>query len=254
MGHADDAMSTCHATPVPVPLVNKASSPTGAHAPGHIAPTLYASPRPRCASHQDHLPLLLRSAHAPVPGVASRSAVAGQALTPESPPPSSAKPWKEGGKQTEGQAAAAEPPPSRSAAIGRAPVRGCWGREEAVHGQSAAAPVPTAVPPWGGGEEREGAASVRARCRADGGPGVVAWQPSRSRGQSSGDVVSAAALTGPRAAAQTGTPFRPRMREPVVAWTPRRPRLGGVRHGGAVHDGGVGLVARSTERPCRSRP
>src|SRR5216683_4622594 len=30
-------------TPVPVPLVNKAASPTGAHAPEHIAPTLYAS-------------------------------------------------------------------------------------------------------------------------------------------------------------------------------------------------------------------
>jgi hypothetical protein len=59
MGHADDAMSTCHATPVPVPLVNKAVSPTGAHFPGHSAPTLYASPRPRCASHQDHLPPLL---------------------------------------------------------------------------------------------------------------------------------------------------------------------------------------------------
>ena len=84
------------------------------------------------------------------------------------------------------QAAAAEPPPSRSAAIGRAPVRGWWGREEAVHGQSTAAPVPTAVPPWGGGEEREGAASVRARCRADGGPEC--------------------GLAAPRAAAQTGIP------------------------------------------------
>src|SRR5438094_922305 len=104
-------------TLVPVPLVHKAVSPTGAHSPGHMAPTLYASPR--CPSHQDHLPLLLRSAHAPVPGATSRSAVAGQALTPESPPPSSAKPWKEGGKHTEGQAAAAEPPPSRSAAKAR---------------------------------------------------------------------------------------------------------------------------------------
>jgi hypothetical protein len=83
MDHADDAMSTCHATPVPVPLVHKAASPTGAHSPGHIAPTLSASPRPRCASHQDHLPLLLRSAHAPVPGAASRSAAEGQALTQE---------------------------------------------------------------------------------------------------------------------------------------------------------------------------
>jgi len=75
--------AACHATPVPVPLVNKAASPTGAHSPGHIAPTLYASPRPRCASHQDHLPLRQRSAHAPVPGAASRSAAEGQALTQE---------------------------------------------------------------------------------------------------------------------------------------------------------------------------
>jgi hypothetical protein len=120
-------MSTCHATPVPVPLVNKASSPTGAHSPGHIAPTLYASPRPRCASHQDHLPLLLRSAHAPVPGVASRSAVAGQALTPERPSPSSAKPWKEGGRQTEEQAGAAEPLTSRSASERQSPREGVGG-------------------------------------------------------------------------------------------------------------------------------
>ena len=56
----------------------------------------------------------------------------------------------------------------------------------------------------------------------------MAWQPSRPRGQSSGDAVSAAALTGPRAAAQTGVPLRPLVREPVVAWTPRRQRLGGV--------------------------
>jgi hypothetical protein len=105
-------------TPVPVPLVHKAASPTGAHSPGHIAPTLYASPRH--ASHQDHLPLRQRSAHAPVPGATSRSAVAGQALTPESPPPSIAKPWKEGEKKTEGHAAAAKPLTSRSAASGEA--------------------------------------------------------------------------------------------------------------------------------------
>ena len=42
--------------------VHKAVSPTGAHSPGHIAPTLSASPRPRCASPQDHLPLLLQTA------------------------------------------------------------------------------------------------------------------------------------------------------------------------------------------------
>src|SRR5437867_4461301 len=81
----------------------------------------------------------------------------------------------------------------------------------------------------------------------------AAWQPSRLRGQSSG-AVSAATLTGLWAAAQTGLPLRPLVRESVVAWKPRRHGLGGVRHGGAVNDGGVGHVARSTERPCRSRP
>jgi hypothetical protein len=35
----------------------------------------------------------------------------------------------------------------------------------------------------------------------------IAWQPSNPRGQSSGGAVSAAALTGPRAAAQTGVPL-----------------------------------------------
>jgi hypothetical protein len=68
----------------------------------------------------------------------------------------------------------------------------------------------------------------------------AAWQPSRLRGQSSGAGVSAAALTGPRAAAQTGVPLRPSEREPVVVWKPRRHSLGGVPHGAAVDDGGVG--------------
>src|SRR5439155_11247805 len=37
-------------------------------------------------------------------------------------------------------------------------------------GQSAAAPVPSFLSPLGGELVRQGAASVRARCRADGGP------------------------------------------------------------------------------------
>jgi hypothetical protein len=69
----------------------------------------------------------------------------------------------------------------------------------------------------------------------------VAWQPSGSRLQSSGDAVSAAALTGPRATAQTGVPLQPLVRELCVSWQPRRQRLGGVRHGRPVDDGGVGL-------------
>jgi hypothetical protein len=41
----------------------------------------------------------------------------------------------------------------------------------------------------------------------------MAWQPSCARGQSSGAGVSAAALTGPRAAVQTGAQFRLLVRE-----------------------------------------
>jgi hypothetical protein len=45
----------------------------------------------------------------------------------------------------------------------------------------------------------------------------IAWQPSRKRGQSSDGAVSAAALTSPRAAAQTGVHVRSLVRKPVVA-------------------------------------
>src|SRR6267142_3025788 len=80
----------------------------------------------------------------------------------------------------------------------------------------------------------------------------AAWQPSRARGQSSGAAVSAAALTGPRAAALTGVPFRPLVREPGVAWTPRRQRLGGVCDGAAVDDGGVGPRPAPPNDPAAS--
>ncbi len=82
----------------------------------------------------------------------------------------------------------------------------------------------------------------------------AAWQPSRARGQSSGDAVSAAALTGPRAAALTGVPFRPLVREPEVAWTPRRHSLGGVCDGAAVDDGGVGPQPAPPNDPAASAP
>jgi hypothetical protein len=58
--------------------------------------------------------------------------------------------------------------------------------------------------PLGGGWVRQGAAAVRARCRAHGGQEAVARQPSSQRGQSSGDASSAAALTGPLQAALPG--------------------------------------------------
>ncbi len=82
----------------------------------------------------------------------------------------------------------------------------------------------------------------------------AAWQPSRARGQSSGVGVSAAALTGPRAAAQTGVPMRPLVRELCVSWQPRRHRLGGVHHGGAVDDGGVGPRPARPIDPAASAP
>jgi hypothetical protein len=108
-------------------------------------------------------------------------------------------------RRTSGRSGTAADLQERSA-IRVAPERGLRGGRNPQHGQSAAAPVPSCVSPSGGGSGRQGVAAVRARCRADGGPDV-AWQPSCVRGQSSGDAVSAAALTGPWAAAQTGVPW-----------------------------------------------
>ena len=68
-------------------------------------------------------------------------------------------PWKEGHSRLHAGAAT----------IRRAPVRGWRGERKGEHGQSAAAPVLTTVP-LGSDEVRQGAATVRARCRADGGP------------------------------------------------------------------------------------
>jgi hypothetical protein len=53
-------------------------------------------------------------------------------------------------------------------AIRSAPERGWRGGRHQRHGQSAAAPVPSLLSPLGGGSRRQGVASVRARCRADG--------------------------------------------------------------------------------------
>src|SRR5437764_6421549 len=127
------------------------------------------------------------------------------------------------------------------------------GERNQQHGRSAAAPVPTAVPPRGA-DGRGKSQRLFARVAEPTGGKNVAWQPSGLRGQSSGDAVSAAALTGPRAAAQTGTQFRPLVRKPVVAWTPRRQRLGGVCDGAAVDDGGVGPRPARPNDPAASAP
>ena len=85
-------------------------------------------------------------------------------------------------------------------------ARGMGGHRKQPHGQSAAAPVPTAVPPRGA-ERRGKAQRPFERVAEPPGGRNSAWQPSGARGQSGGDAVSAAALTGPRAAAQTGVPL-----------------------------------------------
>src|SRR5207245_1046788 len=108
-----------------------------------------------------------------------------------------AKPFKEGGQTAEGQWQAAQPrsrwqsdflvrtprmalrrrhtepaevakPSYRLERIDpQSPRAGVRGREESM---ARAKPVPSLLSPLGGGLVRQGAASVRARCRADGGP------------------------------------------------------------------------------------
>ena len=121
------------------------------------------------------------------------------------------------------------------------------------HVRSAAAPVPSLCVPWGAARGGKAQRPFE-RVAAPTGGRNDAWQPSGARGQSSGDAASAAALTGPRAAAQTGTQSRPLVREPGVGGTPRRHRLGGVHHGGAVDDGGVGPRPARPIDPAASAP
>jgi hypothetical protein len=93
-----------------------------------------------------------------------------------------------------------------SEAIGRAPSeRGMGGERKPWHGQSAAAPVPSVCAPWGAEVGVQAQHPFERVCPHQGGQNS-AWQPSRARGQSGGDGVSAAAQTGPRAAAQPGVP------------------------------------------------
>jgi hypothetical protein len=109
------------------------------------------------------------------------------------------------------------------------------------HGQSAAAPVLTAVPLGGRiGEARRCVCSSALPSRRGAGSSRLAAQRKAGAVQPRSVLLSVAALTGPPTAAQTGIPMRPLVCEPGVAWTPRRPRLGGVCDGAAVDDGGVG--------------
>jgi hypothetical protein len=109
------------------------------------------------------------------------------------------------------------------------------------------------VSPLGGDEVRPGAAPGRARCRADGGPehrlatqqeaGAVQRRRgiSRCTDQSAGGRADRCPCSITRAQA-------------CGSWTPRRQRLGAVRRGAAMDDGGVDRMARSTERLYHSWP
>ena len=60
--------------------------------------------------------------------------------------------------------------------------------------------------PWGAARGGKAQHLFKRVAESTGGQNA-AWQPSGARGQSSGDVVSATALTGPPTAAPTGLPL-----------------------------------------------
>jgi hypothetical protein len=89
-------------------------------------------------------------------------------------------------------------------AIRRAPWRGFGGEQHQRHGQSAAAPVPSVCAPWGADRGGKAQRLFEHVAEPTGGQNSVCLC-SRSQGQSSGNGVSAAALTGLPTAALTGS-------------------------------------------------
>jgi hypothetical protein len=138
---------------------------------------------------------------------------------------------------------------ARAVAIRRAPVRGCRGERKQEHGQSAAAPVLTTVP-LGADRCRQGAAAVRAHCRADGGParrlaaqrcaGAVQWRrcSSHRTDRSAGGCADWRPLVTTRARAFRGPDAAEASPRRCVSWRSRGRRWRGPS-------------ARATERPCR---
>src|SRR6266851_577453 len=92
-----------------------------------------------------------------------------------------------------------------SAAIGKTLV-GDEGREESTARAERSGAGAFRQAPWGAARGGKAQRPFERVAEPTGGRNG-AWQPSSARGQSSGDAVSAAALTGPRAAAQTGIPL-----------------------------------------------
>ena len=184
------ARSAAHSPASKRPFDLQRSGATCAGVWGHVVPTRSAGLRSRRVRHArappvpgtlkvcDRSPLAPRPAwHARHPSLAVRTPwpscwcrPRGQALT-----------QKPGGitfqtharredrqRKTRGRSGTAADLQERSA-IRVAPERGVRGGRHPRHGQSAAAPVPSLLSPLGGDEVRQGAASIGAPCRTDGG-------------------------------------------------------------------------------------
>jgi hypothetical protein len=157
------------------------------------------------------------------------------------------------GEPLQASAGAAQPRTFRSGKRSAEPPRGGCG----VAGISGTGRVQRAgaflLSPLGGGSRRQGAASVRARCRVDGGPerrlaaqpfaGAVQWRRriSRCTDRSAGGCADRRTFMTARARAFGG-------------WTPRRHRLGGVNNSAAVDDGGVDPRSARPHDPAASAP
>ena len=129
--------------------------------------------------------------------------------------------------------------PVGAVASGRAPYGGSGAREISGTGRAQRRRCLSCAPPGGRIEEAR-----RSVCSSA--------LPSRRGARTSPG--SPAVRGGSPAATLTGTQFRLLVREPVMAWTPRRHCLGGVSHGAAVDDGGVGFWPARPHDPAASTP
>jgi len=129
--------------------------------------------------------------------------------------------------------------PVGAVASGRAPYGGSGAREISGTGRAQRRRCLSCAPPGGRIEEAR-----RSVCSSA--------LPSRRGARTSPG--SPAVRGGSPAATLTGTQFRLLVREPVMAWTPRRHCLGGVSHGAAVDDGGVGFWPARPHNPAASTP
>jgi hypothetical protein len=135
----------------------------------------------------------------------------------------------------------------------QSPRVGVRGREESMaRAERSGAGAFLLEPPGGQRGEAKRSGCLSALPRRRGAEHRLAAQRKAGAVQPRSVLLSVAALTGPPTAALTGVPIRPFVRELVVAWTPRRHRLGGVSHSAAVDDGGVGPRPARPNDPATS--